>query len=76
MKTSYLQWAKCPYCMIELNGWEFYPASILMDGHDYHVLSECPSCFKRIAVHAKVEIKISAIKAETSTPESERGGEG
>jgi hypothetical protein len=55
-----VKWGECPYCKIQMNGYQFYPAGILMMGSsDLFVQYICSNkkCKKEITVNAIVTVK-------------------
>lgn len=54
-KIPKLNWGKCPYCLKELNTWNYIPSSTLFTSNFIEAI--CPSCKKDIDV--KVEVIIN-----------------
>lgn len=65
MKTSNIEWAKCPHCSITLNTFDGYPASVLMRGDSKEfAYFRCISCDERILVACKITIAFTIVKEE------------
>lgn len=63
MKVNKVEWGKCPHCKVTLNGYQFYPADILMNGgYDFFSQYECANCKEKILVNCKVTLEF---KVET-----------
>ena len=55
MKINKIKWAECPYCKILLNGYQFYPAHVLMHvPSDVYVEMDCANCHKKFDVSCKI----------------------
>lgn len=64
MKVNKVNWAKCPECKVLLNGYQFYPANVLMSGSGGYVRFNCAKCKKELLLKCKVEVTFDCEKVE------------
>ena len=55
-----LKWPICPHCTTEINGYQFFPASVLTNR--YGQICECPKCKKKIGIEMRTEIVFEAFE--------------
>jgi hypothetical protein len=60
-----LKWAECPGCKTTINGWQFYPAS-MVKGASMDDDMKCPKCGLALCVTMEVTTVIKAIPFEES----------
>lgn len=67
MKVNNIEWAACPKCKVLMNGYQFYPANIVMQGpSDMYCEMTCPNkkCGEKILITASIQIIFDAIELE------------
>jgi hypothetical protein len=66
MNINKLKWGKCPKCKILINGWRFYPASLVKEnsGNGFWIELECPSCKAKLLAAMTVEATIELEEAQ------------
>ena len=77
MKTSKVNWAKCPHCGTIMNGYQFYPANVLMENpSNIYTEYTCPGrkCGKKVGVSCKVEVTFKYINLEDDASRDENNG--
>lgn len=65
MNTNKLTWGKCPKCKILINGWRYYPASMVQENNGFWNEMECPGCSEHLIVNMRVEVTIELEKGES-----------
>lgn len=70
MKVNSVKWGECPKCNVTLNGYDFYPANILMTGQSSpYSLTHCPRCHNQIMVSAKITLEFDCKGVDNSQSE-------
>ncbi len=60
MKVNKIEWGTCPHCKTMMNGFQFYPAQIIMQGaSDVYIESKCPKCKEPTLVACKVTVEFT-----------------